>query len=610
VKISTRKVTMQRLAVLVFLFAVAQASAARAQPNGFLKPELQEIQTAAKTAEADGPTPMFTKETMPAVAPTLQCVISLSFQYFIIYSLLAFIRTANQFTGHTLLGYQKIMETAATTVTYAPMLSVLFLGVRMRAIQLSQGQTEKYQLPQPWVQQSMYICTYCVLAQVILVLAMPVATGEWDVKCDEDGNLDTSKMQVGGIVGTIISVVRYIIMAGLYGGFIVICYGAFVMKGPKEIWGEEGAPPVSPAVACTMNLATQFFVVYLGVALVKTAVELSGPSPLLTKLGGLFTLAKFTVNFAPMLCILFIGARMRALQMDPKHGNPQKWAQNCFYMCTYSVLIQTILVILMPFCVTCECKTGASEGDVVFEMESPAIGMIISAVRWICLLALYGGFSAVMYSVFVIEHPTDVSLTPPISPAMQCVMNLTVQYFFIYLCLWICITAQQFLGSSPFWDKTIAIFDAGRATVMFAPMLSMLFIGTRMRALQLTKATDGTIPPTAGPQGWAQDGMFLSTWSVLIQVIMAILVPILTGAAPEMDEDGNLKTPEGASKIMGIFCDVIKYLCLVAMYGGAITVMYAAYTMTPETLPPYAERGTLVPGVAVPNPPTPPTPGF
>merc|ERR1719161_119803 len=115
-----------------------------------------------------GPTPMFTKDTMPAVAPTLQCVISLSIQYFVIYTLLAMIRTANQFTGHSMLGIQKIMETAATTVTYAPMLSVLFLGVRMRAIQLSQGQTEKYKLPQPWVQQAMYICTYAVLGQVIL----------------------------------------------------------------------------------------------------------------------------------------------------------------------------------------------------------------------------------------------------------------------------------------------------------------------------------------------------------------------------------------------------------------------------------------------------------
>merc|ERR1719263_1520465 len=225
--------------------------------------------------------------------------------------------------------------------------------------------------------------------------------------------------------------------------------------------------------------------------------------------------------------------------MDPKHGNPQKWAQNCFYMCAYSVMIQTILVIVMPFLVECECKQGASEGDVVFEMENATVGIIVMAIRWICLLALYGGFTAVIYSVFVIEHPTDVSLTPPISPAMSCVMNLTVQYFFIYLCLWVCITCQQILGSSPIWDKAIAIFDAGRATVMFAPMLSMLFIGTRMRALQLTKATDGTIPPTAGPQGWAQDGMFLSTWSCLVQLIMTLVVCLITGGGtPEMDEDG------------------------------------------------------------------------
>merc|ERR1719163_1160728 len=354
-----------------------------------------------------------------------------------------------------------------------------------------------------------------------------------------------TKMQSGGMMGMIISAVRYILMAMLYGGFIVICYAAFVMKGPKEIWGEEGAPPVAPAVACTMNLATQFFLVYLAVAVVKTTVELGGPSPFLTKLSGLLTLAKFTVNFAPMLCILFIGARMRALQMDPKHGNPQKWAQNCFFMCTYSVMAQTLLVILLPFCVTCEAKKGASEGDVTFEMENATLAVVMTVVRYVLLLALYSGFTAVIVSVFIIEHPTDVSLTPPISPAMQCVMNLTAQYFFIYLMLFICITVKQFvLPDSSMITKAIAIFDGARATVMFAPMLSMLYIGARMRALQLTKATDGTIPPSAGPQLWAQEGMFMSTWAVLIQVVMAILVPIVTGAEkPEMDEDGNTKTP-------------------------------------------------------------------
>merc|ERR1719248_274977 len=272
-------------------------------------------------------------------------------------------------------------------------------------------------------------------------------------------------------------------------------------------------------------------------------------------------------------------------------------------------MIQTLLVIIMPLVVNCECKQGSSEGDVVFVMENATVALIVLVIRWVALLALYGGFSAVIYSVFVIEHPTDVSLTPPISPPMQCVMNLTVQYFFIYLCLWLCITAQQFMGSSPFWDSAIAIFDAGRATVMFAPMLSILFIGARMRALQLTKATDGTIPPGAGPQSWAQDGMFLSTWSVLVQVIMCMIVPILTGSGkPEMDDDGNVKTPQGSNKWVAMFVDIIRYLCLIAMYGGAVTVMYAIFVMTPETLPPYADDKSLVPGVDVPQPPSPDTP--
>merc|ERR1719364_479221 len=151
---------------------------------------------------------------MPKVAPTLQCVISLTVQYFAIYTALAVCRTLAQFTGGGSGGgffsLMKIMEMAATTVTYAPMLSVLFLGVRMRAIQLSQGETEKYKLPQPWVQQAMYVCSFAVLAQVIMVVLMSMFTGEAEVKCDEEGNLDTSALHSAGICGTIVSIFRYL----------------------------------------------------------------------------------------------------------------------------------------------------------------------------------------------------------------------------------------------------------------------------------------------------------------------------------------------------------------------------------------------------------------
>jgi len=563
-----------------------------------------------KTEAPSGPKAKFTEETMPKVSPTLQCVINLSWQYFIIYTILAILRTVNQFTGGSMFGFQKAMESTCATVTFAPMMSVLFLGARMRAIQLTQGQTEKYQLPQPWAQQAMFISTYAVLVQCILVLAIALTSGEANTTVDEDGNLK-SGTGGGGLMAKILSVIRYAAMLALYGGVSVVIYGIFTMKGPKEIWGPKGEPPVSPAVSCTINLTIQFFFVYIFVAIIKTVEEFNGRSPFTEKLGGLLTLARYTVNFAPMLCILFIGARMRALQMDPKHGNPQKWAQNCFYLCTYSVLVQTLLVIIMPFVSKCECKMGPSEGDVLFVMENPTLGIVMTVIRYCALLALYAGFTAVMVSVFIIEHPKDVSLTPPISPAMQCVMNLTVQYFTVYLALFICITIKQFLPNLLIMDFLIAIFEAGQKTVMFAPMLSILFIGARMRALQLTMATDDTIPPGAGPQSWAQQGMFLSTWSVLVQVIMTIVAPIALGTGkPEMDESGNMKTPEGTNKCIGILLDTIRYLCLLSMYGGAVTVMYAVYVMTPETLPPYADDQNLIPGVDVPKPPSPPTPSF
>merc|ERR1719456_1085287 len=194
---------------------------------------------------------------------------------------------------------------------------------------------------------------------------------------------------------------------------------------------------------------------------------------------------------------------------------------------------------------------------------------------------------------------------------MKCVMNLTVQYFFIYLMLFVCITLKQCMPQMTCLTTAIFVFEAGQKTVMFAPMLSILFIGTRMRALQLARSTDGTIPTEAGPPGYAQDAMYLCTWAVLVQVCMALLVCLLTcGGTPQMDEDGNVKKPQGGNFIVGIILDIIKYLSMLAMYGGIVTIIVAIFLMTPEKLPPYGPRGSLIPGAPIANPPTPPTPSF
>merc|ERR1719326_2188846 len=104
------------------------------------------------------------------------------------------------------------------------------------------------------------------------------------------------------------------------------------------------------------------------------------------------------------------------------------------------------------------------ESDVVFEGIPANIEKIVTIIRYVALLALYGGFTAVVVAVFTMEHPKDPELTPPVPPAMQCLMNLALQYFFVYLMLFVFCTMFQFTnGKMGGWG--VAVFDAASKTV-------------------------------------------------------------------------------------------------------------------------------------------------
>ena len=88
----------------------------------------------------------------------------------------------------------------------------------------------------------MFCCVYAMLVQVIIVLLIPILTHEAEVSTDEHGNLDLSHVESGGMVATILSVARYIIMLALYGGFTTVIVAVFMMKEPNEIWGGTSPP--------------------------------------------------------------------------------------------------------------------------------------------------------------------------------------------------------------------------------------------------------------------------------------------------------------------------------------------------------------------------------
>ena len=140
--------------------------------------------------------------------------------------------------------------------------------------------------------------------------------------------------------------------------------------------------------------------------------------------------------------------------------------------------------------------------------------------------------------------------------------------------IWVCISTDEFTDRSyPLIKNTM---ENALGTVAYCPMLAILFVATRMRALRITNNK-------GAPQGWAQDGMYMATWAVLIQFLMVLIIPCCTGSTEvKCDEDGTpVYAPENP---IALYCVLaLKWITFIFLYGGVIAVVTAVYTMTPET---------------------------
>merc|ERR1719480_292105 len=377
------------------------------------------------------------------------------------------------------------------------------------------------------------------------------------------------------------------------------------MEAPTDIWQEGTAPPPSPALWSTLTLMDTFAAVYVLHAVYYVLNRLEGTRSIASfRLEYLLSLGKETVNLAPMLSILFITARMRALQIDPSTGNLQPRAQFGFNTATWSLVILTCTTVLLPLLdKDYELKEGSAEGEIRFVFKTPSLRMVGVVVRYVSMALIFLSADAIMVAIFLLKSEEGPQATPPVAPATLCVIILTSLYFVAYTLVYLSTTAAEFMPNSNAVQKLIDISRAGKQTVMFAPMLSVLFIAARVRALQLTTTVDGKVPPSAGPQSWAQEGMFLATWSVLIQILMTYATTALMGAGTTRSSSEEAK--EGKHQGIAKFVDFVNYACMVAMYAGVIAVIVGIAQMTPETLPPYAGYQGLVPGVEVPPPPSP-----
>jgi len=546
------------MGVLLFFLAASSVAGSSATQRG--------VQVHLDVKEGQLPA-VPTPEVFP-VPTTSRCIVIMCVQYMVIYVALAICRTYQEFSGTGKGAVEAALRAAAQTLTYGPMLCVLFIACRMRVEFLSDGKGQ----PQMWVQNCMYALTFAVLASTLVVFAMPLVTGK--PAALKEGSCDLERHEIGEddnkTVFYALTGIRYLILLGLYGGLVGVIVGTciYLPPGANDL---SKLPPPAPAVMCTMILAVFFFAIQLVIAGCRSYAEYSGVE--FPKVVGVMNAAATTVEFAPMLAILFLSARMRALQHD---GQPQAWAQKCMYAATFAMCATTLMAIVVPVAMGGTMKTNPQTRETTFDVPSPNIGYALVALRYACMLAFYGGSVGVAYSIFVFEAPAGPEATLPVSPTVHCVVNLTCQFFFVYFMMTVLLTVSELSGGKlPLEEYRIfAALEAAKSTLAFAPMLSILFVTTRMYALLITDKK-------GAPQAWVQDGMYMATWSLLISFLMCLVTGLVMDEV-QTDEDGNVVN-KFSNQYIGIAVSVVRYLTMALLYGGIICVIYGLFVMTPET---------------------------
>eukprot|EP00927_Polykrikos_kofoidii_P078354 TRINITY_DN75189_c0_g1_i1.p1 TRINITY_DN75189_c0_g1~~TRINITY_DN75189_c0_g1_i1.p1 ORF type:complete len:589 (-),score=58.95 TRINITY_DN75189_c0_g1_i1:12-1703(-) len=487
------------------------------------------------------------------VGVAVTSIIAVILCYFLIFTWLAVVRTINQLTRASKgsCWFERVLESTATSCVYlAPMLCAVFFAVSKRAQTLSAGSPFLYHLPPVWLQRLIGTCAtaFCMQTATFMMAEFSSVQGT-EVPGVNGSSILQTPLQV--------KTVRFwrcacnVCTAVLYMVLVCILVGLVTMREPRQLIDSIGQIPIHVGTTCTIILAIAYVLVYLAVHIYQnhdSAMPGRGPVFGLEVL----KLAAVSVNFSPMLCMLFLGTQI-AIDWDRAvmTHSLAMWIETC----AASVLIQLALVVVAPTLANAELQVVGPRGEVHFVTQNHNVFILFGILRWLAMSVMYVGVAIISETLWW------ANVIPYMTHGLY---RFVVIYFFAYLALWVAITGRQL--SEGRFTRAVRLLTIAKDTVVFCPMLFAVYLESCERAHHIINKNG----EQGQPQSNVQDAMMIAAVAQVVQLI-SVCCAGLSDCPPPKDESVQRALFPPFFLLLFNCAMIVLYGCIVVVVVGLFT---------------------------------------
>lgn len=303
------------------------------------------------------------------------------------------------------------------------MVCVLLVAIEVRAVQLRLQ-------PDAWAAAAMYMTTASIIVQAAWAAAKAVARSQVAPAQDapnrltsfvrsaplwpptsSPGGADAAAGTERPIADVVLAGIWLLVLGGLYLGTAVILASVADMEDMDWLPEDEDVPmdgvdasmvrtPKEKPLSVTMGCVMLLTVVYFGIYLCMIIGNVVGGASRRWVEGAIGSVQR-GLAFVPMLCVMMIAVRLRAMQLAVR--DPQPWAQKTMYVATCAVVVQA----------ACSLRAGPPDGDGL--EDDKANTHLAGKVALICLLALRYTATLLLYVCVAVLVAALVVMEPALA---------------------------------------------------------------------------------------------------------------------------------------------------------------------------------------------------